>query len=407
MPNTSVQTIAGRVRVNPPLSADLIRYEFLSLSNAEPNLSLPSLATNPSAYSFLLSDSLTGYRAWSDNFFYDILNDNIGIGVEFPNEKLTVVGNISATGSIFGNIISPIIPAAAGDEGFVQFNGNNILSADAGFVYKKSLSSLQVGNRNLVTGQQATIAGGFNNTAAGNFSFIGSGDTNNNPSVAAVIVGGKSNIATGDYSFIGGGRDNQTNDIYAGVVTGFNNDASGLASFIGGGEDNTITPGTQNNAILGGVNNTLNHNDSFIVGSNISSVSANFTYVENLEVVKQTIFNGSIAEKYNNTVPVSNVANINLLNGTTFNLLLTANINSFNLTNIIADKVNSFALFVEQDGSGGKSVNWTFTGKTLKWANGGLAPVVTAAAGSVDFFTFVTNDGGTTWYGLIPGQNFQ
>jgi hypothetical protein len=42
---------------------------------------------------------------------------------------------------------------------------------------------------------------------------------------------------------------------------------------------------------------------------------------------------------------------------------------------------------------------------SVKWA-GGLIPTITPTNGKIDIFTFVTHDGGTTWFGFISGQNF-
>lgn len=43
----------------------------------------------------------------------------------------------------------------------------------------------------------------------------------------------------------------------------------------------------------------------------------------------------------------------------------------------------------------------TFTG--VKWA-GAAAPTLTSGVGKIDIFTFLTIDGGTTWYGFVGGQ---
>ena len=88
-----------------------------------------------------------------------------------------------------------------------------------------------------------------------------------------------------------------------------------------------------------------------------------------------------------------------------FNTSLTANVNSFTISNATADKANSFTLIATQDATGGRTITWTFTSKTLKWVNGN-APVVTTTANKTDIYSFVSNDGGTTWYGFVGGQNF-
>jgi hypothetical protein len=62
--------------------------------------------------------------------------------------------------------------SAAGDNGWVQVNENDNLSAYGGFIYKASLSSLQIGNDNLQTGAYGGILGGRRNTNNYNFTFI-------------------------------------------------------------------------------------------------------------------------------------------------------------------------------------------------------------------------------------------
>jgi hypothetical protein len=44
--------------------------------------------------------------------------------------------------------------------------------------------------------------------------------------------------------------------------------------------------------------------------------------------------------------------------------------------------------------------NITFTG--VKWS-GGTEPTAMSAASAIDIFTFLTIDGGTTWYGFTGG----
>lgn len=401
--NTYPQTATGRVPTNPPLSADSGRYQFLNLPNAEPNLSLPVKTGNDQAKYFLLSDPLVGTRTWSTSANIALSGDRVGIGTDIPNQKLTVVGNISATGNIYGTIVDPVVPSAAGSSTQIQFNSGGQIFANAGLAYNPSLSSLIVGNNNSVTGQQSTIGGGSSNTSSADSSFIGAGNQNQNDgSVGGFIGAGANNYIAGDYAFLGGGILNEIYNSYGVIGGGTSNINRGYAAIIGSGQNNTIGAGSFYNGILGGRNNSLSHNDSFILGSNITSVSSNFTYVENLDVKKQTIFNGSIAERYAAVTPSSNTVTVDLLSGTTFNLTLTENVSTFNILNPIENKVNSFALFVYQNAAGGRGVNWSFTGKVLKWSN---VPTVTVTASAIDIYTFITNDGGNTWYGFISDQN--
>jgi hypothetical protein len=54
-------------------------------------------------------------------------------------------------------------------------------------------------------------------------------------------------------------------------------------SFIGGGSNNTINA-FRYSSILGGQSNTVNHQNAHIIGSNTTSVSANTTHVERLNI---------------------------------------------------------------------------------------------------------------------------
>lgn len=93
---------------------------------------------------------------------------------------------------------------------------------------------------------------------------------------------------------------NNVSGVFGSVLNGFNNDVSGSGSTVANGENNDIASdfsfigsGLNNNisltadygAILGGSNNALHHQQSFIIGSNITSHAENFTYVNNLSVI--------------------------------------------------------------------------------------------------------------------------
>lgn len=74
--------------------------------------------------------------------------------------------------------------------------------------------------------------------------------------------------------------------------------------------------------------------------------------------------------------------------------------NTFTFSNPTAsDEGCSFTLFLTNGGS--QTVNWP---ASVDWA-GGVAPTLTAAG--VDVLTFMTIDGGTTWYGFAAGLDMQ
>jgi hypothetical protein len=404
--NTYPQTVSSKVRTTPPLSADPGRYLFLNLTNAEPNLSLPAYTSNNAQVKyFLLSDPINGTRFWSTSATIALSGDKIGIGTDKPNEKLTVVGNISATGNLYGNIVTPVVPAAAGSNDFVQFNEGGFLAADPGFLYKLGLSALQVGVNNSTTGAKSSILGGSSNFVLSQLATIAGGEQNTVSGTSSIIGAGAANEITGDYAVIAGGRNNLVGNTFSVVVGGQNNEASGYAASILGGQNNVIQGGADLGAILGGENNLVQHDNAFIIGSNRTSVSANYTYTNNLDIGGQTVMNGSIAEQFVSSAPALSSVNISLSAGTSFNITLNTNVSSFNVTDIILNKVNSFLMFINQDSVGGRTVTFNFVGKSVIWA-GGNVPTVTASASATDIYTFISKDSGATWYGFVGGQNF-
>jgi len=62
--------VSGRVRVTPPLSADALRYSFLNLENAEPNLGAPR-GNLISFNDYILTSSLTGDRIFKTTVVWD------------------------------------------------------------------------------------------------------------------------------------------------------------------------------------------------------------------------------------------------------------------------------------------------------------------------------------------------
>ncbi len=94
---------------------------------------------------------------------------------------------------------------------------------------------------------------------------------------------------------------------------------------------------------------------------------------------------------------------INLETGNIFEITLTGNC-LFTFANPpSAGKGGSFTLILKQDGTGGRAVTWP---GAVDWA-GGIAPNLTMAANAVDIVTFVTTDGGVTWWGFLSGADMR
>lgn len=112
-----------------------------------------------------------------------------------------------------------------------------------------------------------------------------------------------------------------------------------------------------------------------------------------------------VSETFASITPSSGVLTVDLSAGTVFNASLTGNVSSFTVSNAIASRANAFTLILAQDGTGGRTVSFTFTGKTLKWPSA-VAPSISTAANKVDVYSFVSADGGSTWLGFVGGQNY-
>ena len=97
----------------------------------------------------------------------------------------------------------------------------------------------------------------------------------------------------------------------------------------------------------------------------------------------------------------SNATTVDLQDGTNFSHTLTEN-TTFTFSNPAASgKVSSFTLKLVQDASAsGFTVTWP---TSVDWPSA-TAPTLTATASAVDYFVFITHDGGTTYYGFTAGQ---
>lgn len=121
----------------------------------------------------------------------------------------------------------------------------------------------------VASGLQATIGGGYNNTASGMLSAVigGQGNTVSGDSATVsggygntaslgytTVGGGQDNTASGGQSTVGGGKSNTASEEQATISGGYNNTASGSGATVGGGRNNTASG---NNATVGGgYNNT-------------------------------------------------------------------------------------------------------------------------------------------------------
>jgi hypothetical protein len=102
------------------------------------------------------------------------------------------------------------------------------------------------------------------------------------------------------------------------------------------------------------------------------------------------------------TGPISTYT-IDLTQGNTYYLTLNTNV-TFTFSNVAAStSAVSFDLFLKQDAIGSRTVTWP---AAVIWP-GGSAPTLTTKPYNTDIFSFLSEDGGTTWRGFQPQKNFQ
>jgi hypothetical protein len=140
----------------------------------------------------------------------------------------------------------------------------------------------------------------------------------------------------------------------------------------------------------------LNYNDITTLGST-TEASKTVTADSNGVVT----FDNGISEEYTAVTSSSNATTVNLRDGTNFSHTLTEN-TTFTFSNPASSgKVSSFTLKIVQDASAsGYTVTWP---TSVDWPSA-TAPTLTATASAVDYFVFITHDGGTTYYGFTAGQ---
>ena len=148
------------------------------------------------------------------------------------------------------------------------------------------ISNIAGGCGNTVCGSFSNIAGGLCNTSSGDYTSvasIGGGMCNTICwfSPGSTIAGGYCNTASGYYSNVAGGINNIAGGGYGSTVAGGRgNTASGQYSTIAGGFS-SIASGNYS-SVLGGACNNVSHDNSFILGSNITSTAADTTYMNNV-----------------------------------------------------------------------------------------------------------------------------
>jgi hypothetical protein len=181
----------------------------------------------------------------------------------------------------------------------------------------------------------------------------------------------------------------------------------------------TISGGTVDNSVIGGTTaaagtfTDLTASGTLTLGGTaVTSTAAEINYLDvttlgTTEASKAvtadangvvTFDNGTIEES---TALSGTSVTVNLRDGDNFTHTLSGN-TTYTFSNPAASgKVSAFTLKIVQDASAsGYTVTWP---TSVDWPSA-TAPTLTATASAVDYFVFITHDGGTTYYGFTAGQ---
>jgi len=167
----------------------------------------------------------------------------------------------------------------------------------------------------------------------------------------------------------------------------------------------TINAGiiTATSTLRAGVGGTVFHASGSAVG--VGTVTPRATFDVDGSTRLKTYF-----EAVQSVSPTANVVTIDLSQAQTFDVDVTSTITQFTITNIPSES-SSFTLKVTQDSTGGYAVGIdTFKDSggaaiPVYWS-GSVIPIVTTTADKTDIYTFITFDGGSSFYGVSGGQNF-
>jgi hypothetical protein len=247
------------------------------------------------AYAYRAGTTDGGGGGWVDDggvVRLETISDSVGIGTTAPTEKLDVVGNIHASGSIvsgsalIGMSSNPDRLTADGDIIYLGYEnppGSGLNLGPIGIArYGNTLYGTETNTHinlgvNSTTGisggnnSYCTVGGGLNNTASGDKATIAGGDWNTASGLESVVGGGASNTTSGGGATVGGGWLCNAGGLNSTIAGGWINNATSDQATIGGGNWNTASG--YESTVGGGAHNTASGVDAVVPGGygNIAS----------------------------------------------------------------------------------------------------------------------------------------
>ena len=156
---------------------------------------------------------------------------------------------------------------------------------------------------------------------------------------------------------------------------------------------NNLTSNTINTIVLSAGNTFTNNLTS-------NTFVTNFATVSTLQVSGVASFT-TTTEAGSTVTIASSAASLDLNTAAMFLISLNSNVSASFVNPPPAPRVCSFTVAMSADGTA-RAVTWP---TTVRWS-AGTPPTITSTAGKVDIFSFLTNNGGSSYYGFTSDQNF-
>jgi hypothetical protein len=180
----------------------------------------------------------------------------LGTDSDWTSHSGIVAGSFNTVSGEYATVTGGFDNTASGESASVSGGWSNTASG----LY----SSVSGGYDNTASGWHSSVSGGFANTASGDGASVSGGSENRATDWNASVSGGWSNTASGLYSSVSGGWSNEASGFRSSVSGGRNNTADGDQSSILGGDTNTAT--NTEAAVTGGYGNTASGNNAVVSG---------------------------------------------------------------------------------------------------------------------------------------------